>query len=99
MREAIRLAVFVLWCGLIASCAMPAQDSIDSVDRLLEELVALEPSTLDRWIQLASRMTAASPRWMFERGNTFRAGLEEPPRRYLLASAMGGAVTNESRIA
>ncbi len=52
MREAIRLAVFVLWCGLIASCAMPAQDSGDSVDRLLEELVALERSALDRWIQL-----------------------------------------------
>src|SRR6267143_1942561 len=51
MREAIRLAVFLLSCGLIASCAMPAQDE-DSVDRLLEELVALERSALDRWIKL-----------------------------------------------
>jgi hypothetical protein len=34
MREAIRLTVFVLWCGLIASCAMPAQDTGGSVDRL-----------------------------------------------------------------
>ena len=52
MREAIRLTVFVLSCGLIASCAMPAQDSGGSGDRLLEELVALERSALDRWIQL-----------------------------------------------
>ena len=52
MREAIRLTVFVLSCGLIASCAMPAQDSGGSVDRLLEELVPLERSALDRWIQL-----------------------------------------------
>jgi ketosteroid isomerase-like protein len=52
MREAIRLVAFVLWCGLIASCAIPAQDNGDAVDQLLEELVALEPSALDRWIQL-----------------------------------------------
>jgi hypothetical protein len=52
MRQAIRMTVFVLWCGIIASCAMPAQDTGGSVDRLLEELVALERSAFDRWIQL-----------------------------------------------
>ena len=52
MREAIHPAILVLWCGLIASCAMPPQDRGGSVDRLLEELVALERSALDRWIQL-----------------------------------------------
>ena len=52
MREAIRLTIFVLSCVLIASCAMPAQDNGGSVDRLLEELVALERSALDRWIRL-----------------------------------------------
>ena len=31
---------------------MPAQDEGGSVDRLLEELVALERSALDRWIKL-----------------------------------------------
>src|SRR5438309_801556 len=31
---------------------MPAQDGGGSVDRLLEELVALERSALDRWIKL-----------------------------------------------
>jgi hypothetical protein len=31
---------------------MPAQDGGGSVDRLLEELVALERSALDRWIRL-----------------------------------------------
>src|SRR6266851_3173692 len=52
MREAIRMTVLLLSCGLIASCAMPAQDGGGSVDRLLEELVALERSALDRWIRL-----------------------------------------------
>jgi hypothetical protein len=52
MREAIRLTVLLLSCGLIASCAIPAQDGGGSVDRLLEELVALERSALDRWIKL-----------------------------------------------
>jgi hypothetical protein len=31
---------------------MPAQDGGGSVDRLLDELVALERSALDRWIRL-----------------------------------------------
>jgi hypothetical protein len=33
MREAIRLTVFLLSCGLMASCAMPAQDEGLSVER------------------------------------------------------------------
>ena len=52
MREAIRLTVFVLSCGLMASCATPAHDSGGSVERAVEELVALERSALDRWIRL-----------------------------------------------
>src|SRR5207247_11135565 len=42
----------VLSCGLIASCAMRAQKRGGFVDRLLDELVALERSALDRWIRL-----------------------------------------------
>ena len=52
MPEASVLTVFLLSCGLIAPCAMPAQDGGGSVDRLLQELVALERSALDRWIKL-----------------------------------------------
>jgi hypothetical protein len=52
MREAIRLTVFFWCCGLIASCAMPPQEGGGPVDPLLEELVALERSALDRWIRL-----------------------------------------------
>jgi ketosteroid isomerase-like protein len=50
--EAIRLAVVLLLCELVASCARPAQDRGGPVDGLLEELVALERSALDRWIEL-----------------------------------------------
>ena len=52
MREAIRLTVFLLSCGPIASCAMPGRDGGGAVDRSLEELVALERAALDRWIRL-----------------------------------------------
>jgi len=52
MRGAIRLTVCVLACGLMASCAVPTQEGRGSGDPLLEELVALERSALDRWITL-----------------------------------------------
>ncbi len=52
MRAAIRVTVFLLSCGLIAPCAMPALEGGGSVDPLLKELVALERSALDRWITL-----------------------------------------------
>ena len=52
MRRAIRLTVFFFLFGFIASCAMSARDGRGSVDRELEELVALERSALDRWIKL-----------------------------------------------
>jgi ketosteroid isomerase-like protein len=52
MRTTIRLIVFLLICELIASCANPAQDSVGPGDRVLDELVALERSALDRWIVL-----------------------------------------------
>ena len=49
---------------------MPAQDEGGSVDRLLEELVALERSALDRWIKLDPQgyLDLQSPR-----GNVFRS--------------------------
>ena len=50
MRNAIRLAVLLFSCGLLASCAAPAQTG--GTDSLLDELVALERSALDRWIRL-----------------------------------------------
>jgi ketosteroid isomerase-like protein len=49
MRTTIRLAVFLLIGVLSVSCASSAQDS---GDRVLDELVAVERSALDRWIQL-----------------------------------------------
>ena len=51
MRRGIRLAVLIFSCGLPASCAAPAQTG-GSMDFLLDELVALERSALDRWIRL-----------------------------------------------
>jgi ketosteroid isomerase-like protein len=36
----------------MVSCATPGQDEGGSMSRLLEELVALERSALDRWIEL-----------------------------------------------
>ncbi len=59
MREAIRLTVYLSSCGLIGSCAMPAQDGGGSVDRLLEDLVTLERSALDRWMN-SRRVLSAS---------------------------------------
>src|SRR5262249_8993310 len=52
MREVMRRTVLLLYCGLTASCAMPAPDGGGSVDRLVEELVAMERSALDGWIRL-----------------------------------------------
>lgn len=51
MRSPIRVAVLLFSCGLYASCAAPAQTG-GSMDSLLDELVALERSALDRWIKL-----------------------------------------------
>jgi hypothetical protein len=39
---------------------MPAQDGGGSVDRLLDELVALERSALDRWIRFDLRVISTS---------------------------------------
>jgi ketosteroid isomerase-like protein len=51
MRRAIGLVVLLSSCGLLASCAIPAQTG-GSADSVLDELVALERSALDRWIRL-----------------------------------------------
>jgi ketosteroid isomerase-like protein len=42
----------LLLCGCLISCTPPAEDRGDSGDRVLQELVALERSALDRWIHL-----------------------------------------------
>jgi ketosteroid isomerase-like protein len=52
MRGAARLAVFLLSCGLSASFAIPSPEGRASADPVLQELVALERSALDRWIAL-----------------------------------------------
>jgi uncharacterized protein (TIGR02246 family) len=44
--------VFLLWLGLAAGCATPAQRAEPASDRVLEELVTLERAALDRWITL-----------------------------------------------
>lgn len=49
MRRVIGLAVLLSSCGLLASCAAPAQTD-GSADSLLDQIVALERSALDRWI-------------------------------------------------
>src|SRR5512145_2641700 len=51
MRLGIRLTILLLVCGLCSSC-MASQESGSSADALLEELVSLERSALDRWVTL-----------------------------------------------
>jgi hypothetical protein len=51
VRHPIRVAVLFFLCGLHASCAAPAQTG-GPMDSLLDELVALERSALDRWLTL-----------------------------------------------
>jgi ketosteroid isomerase-like protein len=48
MRQAILWTVLFL-TGVAASCSAPTQKE-DGVDRLREEIVALERSALDRWV-------------------------------------------------
>jgi hypothetical protein len=50
MRKAILLTIFLLSFGFTASCGMLAQERAGSVDRLSEEIIAIERSALDRWI-------------------------------------------------
>jgi ketosteroid isomerase-like protein len=50
MRRAILWTVLFLTCGLVGSCSAPTQKGEDGVDRLREEIVALERSALDRWV-------------------------------------------------
>jgi ketosteroid isomerase-like protein len=52
MPMTIRSAVLLLACGLTASCAMPSPDGGAGSNSVLEEIVALERSALDRWITL-----------------------------------------------
>ena len=51
MRLGIRLTIVLLMCGLCSSC-MASSPSGSSADALLEELVSLERSALDRWVTL-----------------------------------------------
>jgi ketosteroid isomerase-like protein len=52
MRSAMWLVVVVLANAFVAPTATPAGEGPRSSDRLLEELVSLERSALDRWIKL-----------------------------------------------
>lgn len=52
MRHAIRLVAFLWTCAFIASCATSTRERGLSIDSVLEELVAIERSALDRWIRL-----------------------------------------------
>ncbi len=52
MRRLILLTVLLYSSALAASCAAPAPESSGSSDAVLDELVALERSALDRWIRL-----------------------------------------------
>jgi ketosteroid isomerase-like protein len=49
MRQAIRFTAFLFSCGLIASCAAPAQETA-SADDVAEEIISLERAALDRYI-------------------------------------------------
>src|SRR5437867_10293437 len=52
VRHAIRLVAFLWTCAFIASCATSPGERGLSTDSLLGELVAIERSALDRWVQL-----------------------------------------------
>lgn len=50
MRNATLCIVSFLLSGFIASCSTPVQEWGDSVDSVLEEIIAIERSALDRWV-------------------------------------------------
>jgi ketosteroid isomerase-like protein len=50
MRRAILLSSFLLYLGFMGACSTPSQKEGDSLDRLSEEIIAIERSALDRWI-------------------------------------------------
>jgi uncharacterized protein (TIGR02246 family) len=52
MPRLSRVTILFVLCGCFASWATPRAQRAGSVDTLLEELVALERSALDRWTKL-----------------------------------------------
>lgn len=62
MRTVIHLGRFWLY-GILASCAIPHPATGGTVNSVVEELVTLERSALDRWIQLDPQgyLDAAAP--------------------------------------